>query len=637
MVNTKNRYSRNLLLLIGYSFAGFVHARNIQFMPWSSQTATHSSMSSSATTIDLNTEDMVVGMISADTEHQETASVTMIAQDTGLVMSDDHSMPMVHVNQPFMHELDKASLQPAHMPIPRMPHPVSTAGSPSPKPSFRPNHGPLPSPKRTTKSKTATKKPASNSPATPIPTHFSRQPPPHHTSISHSTPHSSAPHPSTAKGPIPSPLPPKAPAPVPVPSSIPSQSPSAPVPVPRSPRPNPSPQHVPFTAVTLGVGSYALTLTGPLQIGTPPQTIQVQFDTGSSLTWIRSSSCKTGSGCGGPKYDPSRSLTWRPGTGFTQSMTYADGGSISCEEQLDVVHLAGTQLVSESICSANMITNAVNQTDMLGGLVGMSPPLGKDNTNLMLTLEQSFGLSMVSFWYNQMAVEGDHGLISGAGEITFGGYNPARFSGDIEWLPVIPNTGYWSVKLDGMTFGDMIVPVRKELSSQTIFDTGTTLIALPSDMFTVMNTIMYAELDPVGGMYKLDCKHATTLPPVTLFFGGKPYMMTWSEQILTDNVDCWSVFTPTLNMGIIFGVSFLRNYHVTFDYTSTLMQVGLAATTGQVPQPPTFTRTLSNSTSNGKTLQTSSGQSFSEAGYRRTSMTIVWMIAVHIFMVRVHS
>ncbi|KAH6581375.1 hypothetical protein BASA61_009098 [Batrachochytrium salamandrivorans] len=375
-------------------------------------------------------------------------------------------------------------------------------------------------------------------------------------------------------------------------------SPNPRLPPPRLPPPKfpAPPNRVPFSSHSLNAGSYALTLTGPMQVGTPPQTLQVQFDTGSSLTWVKSTECSHGEGCEGPRYNPTISSTWRKGPETPQSMTYADGGQILCREQIDVVYLAGVRLTTSRVCNAYAVKNAVNQSDGLSGLVGLSPPQGDDTYNLMLSLKDSFNSSLVSFWYNQMAIEGDHGLLDGAGEITFGGYNPERLSGDISWLPVISNTGYWTVPIDSMTFGFMVIPIRKALVNQTIFDTGTTLIVLPVDMFSSINNIMHAVLDPAGGMYKLSCIRAMSLPPITVVFNGKPYVLTWAQQILTDNTDCWSVFTPSTSTSIIFGVSFLRNYHVTFDYNPGELRVGLAASVGDVAPMPDFTMLGQNDT-----------------------------------------
>ncbi|KAL2919415.1 hypothetical protein HK105_201060 [Polyrhizophydium stewartii] len=345
------------------------------------------------------------------------------------------------------------------------------------------------------------------------------------------------------------------------------------------------PATVPFSGAVLSAGSYALTLTGPVQIGTPPQTLFVQFDTGSGLSWVRSSRCTSGRGCNGDHFDEAASSTFTPGNGTKRGITYSDGGRISCALNNDTIAIAGVVLSSSAICTADVVDE--DGTPELAGLFGLSPPRGaNDETNMLYSLNSAFNSSLVSFWYNRTFVEEDLSSASQlAGEITFGGRNPNRFIEDTTWLSVVPNTPYWTVKLDAMAIGSKQIAIDPVYTTQTIVDTGTTLIVLPPAIFDAINARMSASLSP-NRMYTVKCSVAPTLPPISFVLGGKNLTLEWHQQVITDGSTCLSVFTRMSGFGIILGVQFLRNFHVSFDYTPGALRVGLATPLGGIPAEP---------------------------------------------------
>jgi saccharopepsin len=67
------------------------------------------------------------------------------------------------------------------------------------------------------------------------------------------------------------------------------------------------------------------------------------------------------------------------------------------------------------------------------------------------------------------------------GEAVFGGYDEDHYTGKITWLPV-RRRGYWEVSLESFSFGKETLELE---NTGAAIDTGTSLIALPSDLAEV--------------------------------------------------------------------------------------------------------------------------------------------------------
>ncbi|KAI8924713.1 aspartic peptidase domain-containing protein [Entophlyctis helioformis] len=346
---------------------------------------------------------------------------------------------------------------------------------------------------------------------------------------------------------------------------------------------------------TMVAGSIALTLTGTVQIGTPPQSFVVQFDTGSPVSWVRSNFCTRGNGCAGPRsFNANASSTFRTGNNSIETVTYGDGTQVECVVNNDVISIANVRLSGSAFCAATLIRLPSGTPDT-DGLFGLSPPtnsVSSDRTAVLPMLQSSFNSSEISFWYDRTVTENTEGRSDNAGEITFGPRNPARFKGDPVWVPVVPDSPYWTVYMSSFKIGNTTIELDSTYRDRMILDTGTTLAVLPPPIFDPINEMMGGKLTQ-SGLYELDCSRVSKMPPITFLLGGNPFVMEWYQQIITDGKTCVSVFAKSRQPLGILGVAFLRDYYVTFDYRTAPgsggLRVGLATPTGENPPPPTFT------------------------------------------------
>ncbi|TCD69682.1 Vacuolar protease A [Steccherinum ochraceum] len=296
-----------------------------------------------------------------------------------------------------------------------------------------------------------------------------------------------------------------------------------------------------------------------ITLGTPPQTFKVVLDTGSSNLWIPSVQCTSIACFLHSKYDNTKSSTYKS-NGTTFEIQYGTGsmeGFVSQDHMTIGDITVKNQLFAEATKEPGL-TFAFGKFDGILGLaydtiaVNHIPPPFFEMVNQKL-------LDSAVFSFRLGSSEED------GGEAIFGGVDKSAYTGDITYVP-LRQKAYWEVELEKVKLGDDVLELE---NTGAAIDTGTSLIALPTDVAEMINTQIGATKG-WNGQYTVDCSTVPNLPDLTFFFGGKPFPLKGTDYVLEVQGTCISAFQgmdinlPWGSLWII-GDAFLRRYYTIYD------------------------------------------------------------------------
>ncbi|TIB30905.1 hypothetical protein E3P84_03150 [Wallemia ichthyophaga] len=263
-------------------------------------------------------------------------------------------------------------------------------------------------------------------------------------------------------------------------------------------------------------------------LGTPEQKFNVILDTGSSNLWVPSDKCVSIACFLHSKFQPEESRSYHAnGTDF--EIRYGSGSlkGIVGQDTLAINDLhVKNQLFAEATSEPGLAF-AFGKFDGILGLgydtisVNDIPPPFYNLIDQGLLDEPVF-----SFYLT----DGDSGKESQA---VFGGVDEEHYKGDLHYVP-LRRKGYWEVDLEKLSFGDEEVELE---NTGAAIDTGTSLIAIPTDMAEMLNTMIGAKKTWTG-QYTVDCATVKDLPELSFTFGGKKYPLRGEDYILNLQGTC---------------------------------------------------------------------------------------------------
>ncbi|KAI1264809.1 aspartic peptidase domain-containing protein [Xylariaceae sp. FL1019] len=341
------------------------------------------------------------------------------------------------------------------------------------------------------------------------------------------------------------------------------------------------------------LGGYFATVT----VGTPPQNLTLQLDTGSSDIWVpsteacealESSSSSSSGKCNLGSYEHNNSDSYEL-VNHDFDISYVDGSSSRGDYITETFAIGDVSLTNVTMGNADT-------TDIPYGLVGVgyktneAAPTVYDNLPVVMYNEGRINTIAYSLWLND--------LDSSTGSIMFGGIDTDKYKGDLIRVDVQPDPRYttktitsFMVQLSGVTAhsssGDDSLGGTFPVS--VVLDSGTTLSYLPTELADEIYNEVGAQF--YQGFPLVPCSLADKEGYFAFAFGGKdgPVIQVGLDELVLDaglgtfpsgqyegEQACEFGIFNTTEAPYLLGDTFLRSAYVVYDLENN--EVGLANT-----------------------------------------------------------
>ncbi len=313
------------------------------------------------------------------------------------------------------------------------------------------------------------------------------------------------------------------------------------------------------------------------------------LDTGAANTWLMGSDCPSKACLMHNTFDPSTSKTWKSDK-HEFSILYGTGHLTGYVGQ-DTASFAGLTL-DLSFGLANY-THDDFRHFAFDGILGLAT--GTSSTGVFLqNLRNAKLLDSLVFG---ISLNRDSDGVND-GQVTFGGVDKTKFTGDISYTSVPPDQtakGVWAIPMDGLSINSKPAGITPQLA---YIDTGTSFIfAPPKDLEAVFKLVPGASAYDSGGGYVAYQVPCDTKTSIDVSFSGVTYSIPAQDWVARNNeTSCVSrVYGYSVNNNTwLLGDAFLKNVYSVFD--ADKMRIGFAA---KPPPPPKPTSTTGSAAASG--------------------------------------
>lgn len=316
---------------------------------------------------------------------------------------------------------------------------------------------------------------------------------------------------------------------------------------------------------------------GRVGIGTPPQYLDVIFDTGSSNLWVTSCACDSRACQLHACFDSSASDSYKE-VGYDIEVKFGTGNIEGFISQ-DTFSLGPLKIRGQNFGEITVENGDVFHTARFSGIMGLAFPSlsAYDFTPVFdnIMAQDLLAEPMFSFYFSKLPVQ--------ESALFFGAPDPNFYVGNITWVPV-KKQFYWETRLEDIELDGERMHFCDDFDDgcKIVFDTGTSLVTGP-----------YHNIGTLLDKFNLDadCGNVHSLPRMTFIVGGTRFHLEPEDYIL-ESTEKTSAYTgggnkkhckagfmpldvpPPRGPLWILGDIFMRKFYCIFDRANN--RIGLA-------------------------------------------------------------
>lgn len=293
---------------------------------------------------------------------------------------------------------------------------------------------------------------------------------------------------------------------------------------------------------------------GAITVGTPPQRLQVIFDTGSSNLWLTSAACMSTVCRSHARFDGRASSSYTSGVARVQ--VRFGTGEIDGHMSEDTFALGPLRVAGQAFGEITVERGAVFMSRHFSGILGLAFPAlsAYDVTPLFdnIMAQETLARAAFSFRLSRFPAQ-DSVLVIGAPD-------PRLHTGQLTWLPVLRQF-YWELPLrdvhvagapQGTCAGSasVVAAARRQLPAvgdldaasaaspspppppfcKVVLDTGTSLLTAPSEAIEELERQLHVARD---------CSNLADLPDLAFDLDGHLFTLAPADYVMRSGGRAW--------------------------------------------------------------------------------------------------